>query len=73
MQITGISIQNYGVCKNQSFEDIQSAIEELDPYSATPDGDIPAKILCSCKESLALPLCSGLALRSPHPGRGVRQ
>ena len=37
-------------------DDIQSAIDELDPYSATPDGDIPAKILCSCKESLALPL-----------------
>ena len=26
MQITGLSIQNYGVCKNQSFEDIQSAM-----------------------------------------------
>ena len=36
--------------------DIVSAISELDPYSATPDGDIPAKILCCCKNSLAVPL-----------------
>ena len=26
-------------------EDIIKAIKELDPYSATPDGDIPASIL----------------------------
>ena len=36
--------------------DIISAISELDPYAATPDGDIPAKILCCCKNTLALPL-----------------
>ena len=39
-----------------TIEDIKDAIKELDPYSATPDGDIPAKILCSCKDSLATPL-----------------
>ena len=38
------------------IEDMISAIKELDPYSATPDGDIPARILCSCKDNLALPL-----------------
>ena len=36
--------------------DIAEAIKELDPYSATPDGDIPAKVLVCCKEQLALPL-----------------
>ena len=39
-----------------SVADIVEAISELDPYSATPDGDIPARILCSCKNSLAAPL-----------------
>ena len=39
-----------------SVADIVEAISELDPYSATPDGDIPARILCSCKKSLAAPL-----------------
>ena len=39
-----------------SEEDIIKAIKELDPYSATPDGDIPAMILCSCKEQLSRPL-----------------
>ena len=34
---------------------IKAATSELYPYSATPDGEIPAKILCSCKESLAVP------------------
>ena len=37
-------------------ENIIEAISELDPYAATPDGDIPAKILCNCKESLAKPI-----------------
>ena len=37
-------------------EDITAAIKEMDPYSASPDGDIPAKILCDCKESLSLPI-----------------
>ena len=37
-------------------EDLISALKELDPYSATPDGDIPARILVSCKEQLATPL-----------------
>ena len=36
--------------------DITTAIKEMDPYSAAPDGDIPAKILCDCKESLSLPI-----------------
>ena len=36
--------------------DITAAIKEMDPYSASPDGDIPAKILCDCKESLSLPI-----------------
>ena len=35
---------------------IVKAIKELDPYSSTSDGDIPARILCSCKENLAVPL-----------------
>ena len=39
-----------------SVSDIVDAISELDPYAATPDGDIPARILCSCKSSLAVPL-----------------
>ena len=39
-----------------SVEDIRDAISELDPYAASPDGDIPAKVLTSCKNSLALPL-----------------
>ena len=33
------------------------ALKELDPYSAAPDGDIPARILSSCKNELAVPLC----------------
>lgn len=39
-----------------SEEDIIKAISELDPYSACPDDDIPAKVLCSCKQQLAKPL-----------------
>jgi hypothetical protein len=41
---------------NLTEEDIIKALKELDPYSATPDGDIPARILVSCKEQLAVPL-----------------
>ena len=37
-------------------DDITEAIKELDPYSAAPDGDIPAKIICDCRDSLSLPL-----------------
>ena len=39
-----------------SVDDINAAIGELDPYSAAPDHDIPAKILCSCKDTLSFPL-----------------
>jgi len=39
-----------------SVTDIVEAISELDPYSATPHGDIPARILCSCKNTIAVPL-----------------
>ena len=38
------------------MEDIVEAIKELDPYSSTPDGDIPAKVLTKCKDSLAVPI-----------------
>ena len=37
-------------------DDIIQALKELDPYSAGPDGEIPARILTSCKNELALPL-----------------
>ncbi len=37
-------------------QDIETAISELDPYSAAPDDDISAKILCECKSTLATPL-----------------
>lgn len=39
-----------------SESDIKEAIKELDPYSSTPDGDIPAKILKSCNDNLSYPL-----------------
>ena len=39
-----------------SEEDIIDAITELSPYSACPDDDIPAKILCECKAPLSTPL-----------------
>ena len=39
-----------------SPKDIEDAICELDPYSAAPDDDIPAKILCACKSQLAYPI-----------------
>ena len=37
-------------------DDVIEALTELDPYSAGPDEDIPARILTSCKDQLALPL-----------------
>ena len=37
-------------------KDIEDAIGELDPYSAAPDGDIPAKVLTECKAQLAYPI-----------------
>ena len=39
-----------------TVDDIVEAIKELDPYSSTPDGDIPAKVLTKCKDSLAVPI-----------------
>ena len=47
-----------GSFSNISFteKDIEEALGELDPYSAAPDGDIPAKILTACKSQLAGPL-----------------
>ena len=39
-----------------SKEDIISALKELDPYSACPDDDVPAKVLTSCREELSIPL-----------------
>ena len=35
-------------------DDIAEAIKELDPYSAA--SDIPAKIICDCRDSLSVPL-----------------
>ena len=37
-------------------DDIINALKELDPYSAAPEEDIPARLLTSCKEQLADPL-----------------
>ena len=37
-------------------DDIIEALGELDPYSAAPDGEIPARILTACKQQLADPL-----------------
>ena len=42
--------------KDFEFTDIIKATKELDPYSATPNGDIHARILVNCKEQLAIPL-----------------
>jgi len=39
-----------------SEEDNIRTIRELNPYSSTPDGDIPARILVSCKGHHAVPL-----------------
>lgn len=49
------SSQGFGEL-NFTREDILEALEELDPYSAAPDGDIPAKILKVCRYQLAGPL-----------------
>ena len=53
-----ISTETQSELSDISFteEDIVSALKELNPYSATPDGDIPARILTNCKENLAAPL-----------------
>ena len=45
-------LSNINVCQ----EDIIAAFDELDPYAATSDGDIPAKILKSCKTTLSKPI-----------------
>ena len=37
-------------------EDIISALKELDPFSACPDDDVPARILTSCRDELSAPL-----------------
>ena len=39
-----------------SKDDIVAALKELDPYSACPEDDVPAKVLTACKEELATPL-----------------
>ena len=39
-----------------SANDISEAIKEHDPYSSTPDGDIPARILTKCRETLSEPI-----------------
>ena len=39
-----------------SKDDIVSALKELDPYSACPEDDVPAKVLTCCKDELAVPL-----------------
>ena len=39
-----------------SREDIVSALKELDPFSACPDDDVPARILTSCRDELSAPL-----------------
>ncbi|KAL5251660.1 hypothetical protein ACHWQZ_G017138 [Mnemiopsis leidyi] len=36
--------------------DIIEALKELDPNAAAPEDDIPARLLTSCKEQLAIPL-----------------
>ena len=47
-------------CKLETLEfdksDVADAIKELDPYSSTPDGDIPARVLRSCCDELSHPL-----------------
>ena len=37
-------------------EDIISALKELDPYSACPNDDVPARILTSSRDELSSPL-----------------
>ena len=45
-------LENFEFCQN----DVIDAIKELDPYSSTPDGDIPARVLKSCCEHLSFPI-----------------
>ena len=53
-----IQCQSGNTLSNADFnpKDIAEAIKELDPYSATPDVDIPARVLVSCKDHLSYPL-----------------
>ena len=37
-------------------KDMAEAMKELNPYSSAPDGEIPARILKDCRESLCVPL-----------------
>ena len=37
-------------------DDIVAALKELNPYSACPEDDVPAKVLTACKDELATPL-----------------
>ena len=41
---------------NFSTEDIIDAINEIDPYSATSDQDILAKVIKECKENICVPI-----------------
>ena len=38
---------------NFTRQDIIESLGELDPFSAAPDGEIPARILTACEEKLA--------------------
>ena len=38
------------------MDDVVEAIKELHPYSSTPDGDIPAKVLTKCKDTVSIPI-----------------
>ena len=50
--------ENNAVLEDFEFSpgDISKALAELDPYSSAPDGDIPARILHSCRAALSIPL-----------------
>ena len=37
-------------------EGLIEALKELEPHSAAPDGDVPARILTACKEEVVKPL-----------------
>lgn len=56
--VRGIKNQTLEALEDATFTpaDIVDAIKELHPYSATPDGDIPASVLVICIESLSYPL-----------------
>ena len=55
--LTWIKSEPNLVTENFDFtpEDIQSALKEIDPYGAAPDGDIPARILYECRAQLCYP------------------